>query len=60
MLFLWCRKLRKGLRKNEDGKGYVYDWRIKERWEDYPFPDNKARHTYCNKKTSYFHREALS
>ena len=31
---------RKNLKKNED-------WKTRETWEDYPFPDYNAKHTYC-------------
>ena len=47
-MFGWSRKLKKGLRNNESSpSGMEYDWKVKERWEDYPVPDYKAIHTYC-------------
>ena len=58
-MFNWCKNLRKGI-KNSDASGQEYDWRLKERWEDYPAPDYNALHTYCqvafddSGKTFYF------
>ena len=43
----WYKKLRKGFRKNSETKKRKYDWKLYETWEDYPFPDHRAYHTYC-------------
>ena len=58
-MFNWCKNLRKGI-KNSDVSSQEYDWKLKERWEDYPAPDYNALHTYCqvafddSGKTFYF------
>lgn len=40
---------RQGLRKDPtDSSKKVYDWKLKETWEDYPTPDYNAIHTYCS------------
>lgn len=41
----WDEDLRRGLRKGASGK--VYDWKLKETWEDYPAPNYDEVHTYC-------------
>ncbi len=39
---------RKTLSENENLSAKVApDWKLKETWEDYPAPDYKAIHTYC-------------
>ena len=57
----WNEDLRKGLRKDPANPGQkVYDWKVKETWEDYPAPDYDAVHTYCqvafteNGRTYYY------
>ena len=37
---------RANLKQGINGKG-EYDWRLKERYEDYPFPNYDDVHTYC-------------
>jgi hypothetical protein len=37
---------RANLKQGINGKG-EYDWRLKERHEDYPFPDYDDVHVYC-------------
>ena len=44
----WRDDLQKGLRKtNDTPSGQVYDWKLKETWEDYPSPNYDDIHTYC-------------
>ena len=42
-LFDWRKNFKKGTDKNSG----LYDWKAKERWEDYPEPDYDDIHTYC-------------
>ena len=41
----WDEDLQRGFRKGASGK--VYDWKLKETWEDYPTPNYDEIHTYC-------------
>lgn len=41
----WDADLKKGFRNGPAGK--VYDWKLRETWEDYPEPDYDDVHTYC-------------
>lgn len=44
----WSVDLKQGLKKSATSTtGKEYDWKLKERWEDYPVPDYDAIHTYC-------------
>ena len=44
----WCEDLRKGLKDSKTApSGKVYDWKLKETWEDYPCPNYDDVHTYC-------------
>ena len=43
----WCKNLRKGVKEIPATKKKEYDWKLRETWEDYPFPDYTAKHTYC-------------
>lgn len=45
--FEWSKDLKQGMRKNPETGKEVYDWKVKETWEDYPMPDYDAMHTYC-------------
>lgn len=45
--FDWCKNLRKGLRNSDIPSKQVYDWKVKETWEDYPAPNYNDTHTYC-------------
>ena len=57
----WAEDLQKGLKPRKNSPtGKEYDWKLKETWEDYPFPDYDAYHTYCSisfdnsEKTFYY------
>lgn len=43
----WSRKLSKGIKTNPATKMKEYDWKLQETWEDYPCPNYKINHTYC-------------
>ena len=44
----WSDDLKKGLKQSKSNPAVKeYDWKLKERWEDYPAPDYDAIHTYC-------------
>ncbi len=45
--FEWRQDLKQGMSKNPKTGATVYDWKLKETWEDYPTPDYDAEHTYC-------------
>ena len=43
----WCKHFRKDVKEIPATKKKEYDWKPHETLEDYPFPDYKAKHTYC-------------
>ena len=42
----WSNDFQNGLKSTPNSK--QYDWKLQETWEDYPFPDYDAYHTYCS------------
>ena len=45
----WYEDVRKGLKEDPNNPTRkIYDWELKETWEDYPFPDYTIAHTYCS------------
>ena len=57
----WWKNLRNGIFKVSATGKTEYDWKLRERWEDYPVPDYNAMHTYCeiafdNSGKTYYYR----
>lgn len=43
----WSKNLSKGIVVNPVTKKKEYDWKLQETWEDYPVPNYRIKHTYC-------------
>ena len=44
---IWSKKSSNGIKENPATKKKEYDWKLQETWEDYPAPNYRIKHTYC-------------